>query len=80
MTVAVPPGEGYLLLIYEDTPPRQLGGALSITAAIAGAGRVEPLGDTLAAYHLAGPIHLAHAHPTTYALPPARYPYEPVPC
>jgi hypothetical protein len=33
MTVAVPPGEGYLLLIYEDTPPRQLGGALSITAA-----------------------------------------------
>jgi hypothetical protein len=29
MTVAVPPGEGYLLLVYEDTPPRTVGGAIS---------------------------------------------------
>ena len=31
MTVAVPPGEGYLLLVYEDTPPRTAGGIISIT-------------------------------------------------
>jgi hypothetical protein len=31
MTVSVPPGEGYLLLIYEDTPPRTLGGAITLT-------------------------------------------------
>ncbi len=30
MTVEVPPGSGYLLLIYEDTPPRIVGGVLSI--------------------------------------------------
>jgi hypothetical protein len=29
MTVAVPPGEGYLLLVYEDTPPRRLGGTIT---------------------------------------------------
>ncbi|MCB9122741.1 MAG: hypothetical protein M9936_11155 [Caldilinea sp.] len=31
MTVAVPPGEGYLLLVYEDTLPRTAGGIISIT-------------------------------------------------
>lgn len=30
MTVQAPVGEGYLLLIYEDTPPRTLGGAISL--------------------------------------------------
>ncbi len=30
MTVAVPPGEGYLLLVYEDTPPRTIGGAITL--------------------------------------------------
>jgi len=30
MTVDVPPGEGYLLLVYEDTPPRKLGGTISL--------------------------------------------------
>ena len=33
MTVPVPPGEGYLLLIYEDTPPRTVGGILSLASA-----------------------------------------------
>ena len=37
MTVPVPPGEGHLLLIYEDTPPRTVGGILSlVTAALLG--------------------------------------------
>jgi hypothetical protein len=30
MTVQVPPGEGYLLLVYEDTPPRTIGGSISL--------------------------------------------------
>jgi hypothetical protein len=30
MTVQVPPGEGYLLLVYEDTPPRTAGGVISV--------------------------------------------------
>lgn len=30
MTVQVPPGEGYLLLIYEDTPPRTVGGVMTL--------------------------------------------------
>jgi hypothetical protein len=30
MTVEVPPGEGYLLLVYEDTPPRTIGGAITL--------------------------------------------------
>jgi hypothetical protein len=30
MTVNVPPGEGYLLLVYEDTPPRTIGGAITL--------------------------------------------------
>jgi hypothetical protein len=30
MTVQVPPGEGYLLLTYEDTPPRTVGGIITI--------------------------------------------------
>lgn len=30
MTVEVPPGSGYLLLIYEDTPVRTLGGVISL--------------------------------------------------
>ena len=30
MTVPVPPGEGYLLLVYEDTPPRTVGGAITL--------------------------------------------------
>jgi hypothetical protein len=33
MTVAVPPDEGYLLLIYEDTPPRTIGGIISLLTA-----------------------------------------------
>jgi hypothetical protein len=40
MTVQVPPGEGYLLLVYEDTPPRTLGGVISLAttgALLAGA-------------------------------------------
>ncbi len=32
MTVQVSPGEGYLLLVYEDTPPRQIGGAISLAS------------------------------------------------
>ena len=31
MTVEVPPGEGYLLLVYEDTQIRRVGGIISIT-------------------------------------------------
>jgi hypothetical protein len=31
MTVAAPPGEGYLLLVYEDTPPRTLGGVITLS-------------------------------------------------
>lgn len=34
MTVEVPPGEGYLLLIYEDTPPRTAGGIISVATLI----------------------------------------------
>lgn len=34
MTVEVPPGSGYLLLIYEDTPPRIVGGSLSIVTIV----------------------------------------------
>ncbi|MFN3981616.1 MAG: hypothetical protein ACK4SA_14660 [Caldilinea sp.] len=30
MTVDVPPGSGYLLLVYEDTPPRTIGGIISL--------------------------------------------------
>ena len=30
MTVEVPPGSGYLLLVYEDTPPRTIGGIVSL--------------------------------------------------
>jgi hypothetical protein len=30
MTVAAPPGEGHLLLVYEDTPPRTAGGIITI--------------------------------------------------
>lgn len=30
MTVPVPPGEGYMLLVYEDTPPRTIGGAITL--------------------------------------------------
>jgi hypothetical protein len=30
MTVAVPPGEGHLLLVYEDTPPRTAGGIVTL--------------------------------------------------
>jgi hypothetical protein len=30
MTVQVPTGEGYLLLVYEDTPPRTVGGAITL--------------------------------------------------
>jgi hypothetical protein len=30
MTVQVPPGEGYLLLVYEDTLPRTLGGGITL--------------------------------------------------
>ncbi|MBW7883907.1 MAG: hypothetical protein H3C34_14960 [Caldilineaceae bacterium] len=30
MTVQVPPGEGYLLLVYEDTPPRTIGGIVTL--------------------------------------------------
>jgi hypothetical protein len=33
MTVEVPPGSGYLLLIYEDTPTRILGGVISLATA-----------------------------------------------
>ncbi len=33
MTVQVPPGSGYLLLVFEDTPVRTLGGVLSLTTA-----------------------------------------------
>ncbi|MCX6040860.1 MAG: hypothetical protein NTV69_06975 [Caldilinea sp.] len=33
MTVQVPPGSGYLLLVFEDTPVRTLGGILSLTTA-----------------------------------------------
>jgi hypothetical protein len=35
MTVDVPPGEGYLLLVYEDTPPRTVGGAISLATLVA---------------------------------------------
>jgi hypothetical protein len=35
MSVQVPPGEGRLLLIYEDTPPRSVGGAISLMTALA---------------------------------------------
>jgi hypothetical protein len=35
MTVPVPPGEGYVLLRYEDTPPRTIGKAVSL-ATLAG--------------------------------------------
>ncbi len=31
MTVEVPPGSGYLLLVYEDTPPRTIGGIISLS-------------------------------------------------
>ena len=34
MTVDVPPGEGYLLLVYEDTPPRTMGGAISLATLV----------------------------------------------
>jgi len=34
MTVQVPPGEGHLLLIYEDTPPRMAGGMISIVTLV----------------------------------------------
>lgn len=30
MTVSVPPGQGYMLLRYEDTPPRTIGRAISL--------------------------------------------------
>jgi len=30
MTIEVPPGEGYLLLVYEDTPPRTIGGVITL--------------------------------------------------
>lgn len=30
MTVQVPTGEGYLLLVYEDTPPRTVGGVVTL--------------------------------------------------
>lgn len=33
MTVQVPPGEGYLLLVYEDTPPRTVGGMITLATA-----------------------------------------------
>jgi hypothetical protein len=33
MTVEAPPGEGYLLLVYEDTPPRTMGGIVTLTTA-----------------------------------------------
>ncbi len=33
MTVQVPPGEGYLLLVFEDTPPRTVGGIISLATA-----------------------------------------------
>lgn len=53
MTVQVPPGEGYLLLVYEDTPLRTLGGVISLVtlgALLAGAllrrwRRRPPTGD-----------------------------------
>jgi hypothetical protein len=40
MTVQVAPGEGYLLLVYEDTPPRTLGGIVTLATLLllAGAG------------------------------------------
>jgi hypothetical protein len=40
MTVAVPPGEGYLLLVFEDTPPRTIGGVITLgtTALLVAAG------------------------------------------
>ncbi len=38
MTVAVPPGEGYLLLVYEDTPPRTVGGVISLATLLLLAG------------------------------------------
>ena len=34
MTVQVLPGEGHLLLIYEDTPPRTAGGVISLATAV----------------------------------------------
>jgi hypothetical protein len=34
MTVQVPPGEGYLLLIYEDTPPRTVGGFITLATVL----------------------------------------------
>jgi hypothetical protein len=42
MTVQVPRGEGYLLLVYEDTSPRRIGGIISLStlvllAAVSGA-------------------------------------------
>ena len=44
MTVQVQPGEGYLLLIYEDTPPRTAGGMISIvTLVILAAGTVAAI-------------------------------------
>jgi hypothetical protein len=45
MTVDVPPGEGYLLLVYEDTAPRTVGGTISLATlvvlVVAGAGIIE---------------------------------------
>jgi hypothetical protein len=41
MTVDVPPGEGHLLLVYEDTPPRTAGGTITlatITLLVLGSG------------------------------------------
>jgi hypothetical protein len=34
MTVQVPPGEGYLLLVYEDTPPRTVGGIITLATVL----------------------------------------------
>ena len=34
MTVTVPPGEGHLLLVYEDTPPRTAGGMITVATAL----------------------------------------------
>jgi hypothetical protein len=34
MTVQVPPGEGYLLLVYEDTPPRTAGGVITLATTV----------------------------------------------
>ena len=34
MTVEAPPGEGYLLLVYEDTPPRTLGGVITLVTVV----------------------------------------------